>query len=755
MNFLVYSVVIMSIALGCKGQNNSSTTKKEGITEQPTDVSGGFGLTMQCSVMNKEVPNATSSEIGCIVNNDDGSKFTGKIEDLKASITAKGQSTPINATPQKVEDSATLSISLNVDGLTPTDAQSIEIFGKFDEKPATLTATLKGRFALICDEDVTYYVNKDAPTSQLSCTEDAPCQKISHAISLLPDVFNCRVTIKVAAGRTYSEQIKISGKQVTDKGFLRIVGVPVAGNQFADAPAEQPSSDADYATIIPPTNLQALTDLLTTNPVGRTAITIRSFSSSVANVSIENMIIDGQNPSTLENQKESTYTAAVGKFETAVFSESSFTILKNTKMRNFRNVAVRSINSSRTHFDNTELINSLAGIEMTDSYQLSVSNSLTINGPAGDASEDTINYIENDASVGIKLTRSVLSTLQNPQLHVNGLKTGINLVNSSVELSPISQIQIRGTHTGLKLESGSDWNWNPPLQSSVQPQLAITKCSHTCIEAQKSTFTMETDPSNEFTAKAANLLRPRLTLRGLARQLEPENASNKAMMFSPEYIHYGIIKAGPESHIKTSYIENIWCDVPNDVNSFFSGTTAVVFLNSSATMVYKRAKGSLENGCSTSENMVVSALRSPEIDFVEGFASAAYTSIRVNLQDQPGDYTNMTYSQTYLLSQFKNPAIVPYHYSTPAEGSENLEISTESFKTITSVTVGGVAATIVSFDAKLNEPGAKQTLIILPPTHSATPSSLDYQDLVITGTSASIAETEEVSLTLPRAVEYQ
>jgi hypothetical protein len=266
-------LLIVSLPTACKKAEPTSS-KKESVTEQPTEVSGGFGLTMQCSVMNREVPQATSSEIGCIVNNDDGSKFSGDMTDLNASISAKGYERPIIASPKLESGSSPINVSLKIDGLPPGDAESIDLSGKFDNKPATLAATLKGRFALICDEDVTYYVRAEAPTTNLACTEQAPCREISQAVALLPDIFNCAVTIKVAAGRTYTEQVKISGKQVTDKGSLAIIGVTFDGKVFGNA-ITAPTSDADYALIVPPTNLKATADPISLMPIDRPAISIR------------------------------------------------------------------------------------------------------------------------------------------------------------------------------------------------------------------------------------------------------------------------------------------------------------------------------------------------------------------------------------------------------------------------------------------------------------------------------------------------
>jgi hypothetical protein len=223
-----YAYILLIGLTACSGVKQEKSSKKEATTEQPTEVSGGFGLTMQCSVLNREVEGATSSEIGCVVSNDDGTKYTGSMKNLKASITAKGQTSAIQATPIMTEASSSMSVGVNVPGLKPGDALSIAINGLFDEKPATLSSTLKGRFAVICDEDMNLYVQVNAPASNLACTREAPCAKISQAVALLPDVFNCKVNVYLAPSddgqRTFREQINIQEKQTAPGSALNFIG---------------------------------------------------------------------------------------------------------------------------------------------------------------------------------------------------------------------------------------------------------------------------------------------------------------------------------------------------------------------------------------------------------------------------------------------------------------------------------------------------------------------------------------------------
>lgn len=529
MRFIVFTFLAVSLfGISCSKTTPTSSGKKETITEQPTEVTGGFGLTMQCSVMNREVPGATGSEIGCIVNNVDGSKFSGEMSDLRASINAKGYESPIIGSPQLVSGNSPINVSLKIDNLAPADAESIDLSGKFDNNPATLAATLKGRFALICDEDVTYYVRAEAPTTNLACTEQAPCSKISQAVALLPDIFNCSVSIKVAAGshqgepRRYLEQVKISGKQITDKGSLKIIGVAVAGDNFGDT-VVAPTSDADYAWIEPPNSLTASLDPISQLPIDRSAISIRSFGTSVANVTISNIAIDGIEAATLANQND-PINFAQSRFETAIQADTSFLVIKNLKMQNLRSTAVKSLNSSRVHLQNTSIRSALAGVSAVDSFELSMAGLLDIQGPGGSGASDEPPYYSQFNSFGIKTTRTVFKTISSGEdfasLLISGVRTGLWINQATVDLAQKSSLTVESVHTGLKLKDNAHWEWKPnllPIPSTgplLQPKLELIKCAHTCLDLDNSKFTMTTEISDQNTTSSNSKIWPRLTLKG-------------------------------------------------------------------------------------------------------------------------------------------------------------------------------------------------------------------------------------------------
>lgn len=767
--------ILVAISSCSQPDPSQSSAKKEGgsdpnrgdTIDPPVELSGGLGLTMQCSVMNREVPGATTSEIGCIVSNDDGSKFSGDMKDLKASINAKGLAQPIVATPQPVSGNSPISVSLRVDNLLPADAESIDLTGKFNDKPATLAATLKGRFALICDEDTTYYVRSEAPSTNLACTEQSPCSKISQAVALLPDVFNCGVTIKVAAGlhlgqpRKYLEQVKISGKQITDKGSLKIIGVAVSGNLFGSA-SPSPSSDADYAWIEPPTNLLAARDPISSRQLDREAISIRSFGTSVANVTISNIAIDGKEPATLANQND-PINFTQSRFESAIQADTSFIIVKNVKIQNLRSTAVKSLNSSRVHLQSTTIKASLAGVEAVDSFELSMAGNLNIQGPGGSGADDEPPFYSQVNSFGIKTIRTVFKTISSgtefANLVVTGVRTGLWINQATVDLAQKSSLTVESVHTGLKLKDNAHWEWEPnllPIPASgplLQPKLELIKCAHTCIDLDNSNFTMTTEISDQNTAISDSKIRPRLTLKGVARMSPLADASARQLEEeTPAFLHMGLIKADRSSNITTAFLENLWCDTPNASNTRSNGSTVAVFLSEGSKMLYRQIERSAEHGCIKSGTMVSHLARNPSSENLDMSGNMSdYKNITIQPYRLPSGSTGgyfLQSAQTYLLPVFSSPSIENTSHVSSTAGGDPLRIGVEGFKSINAVTVGGTTATIAKFDAASNE------LFIIPPPKSPTPSSSDYAVISITGESKSLAEPGMVTLSR-RGIEYR
>jgi len=575
----VHYILILSLA-GCSGvKPTEKASKKEGTTEQPTEVAGGFGLTMQCSILNREVANATSSEIGCVVSNDDGTKYTGSMTGLKASITAKGQTTAIKASPILSDASSTISVGVNVPGLKPGDALSIAINGVFDKKPATLTATLKGRFAVICDDDVEYFVQANAPAENLACTEKAPCAKISQAVALLPDVYNCAVTVKIAAG-IYYDQIKIAGSQQTPAGSLTFLGT---SEDFKERPVpERPVS------IYPSLNLQPTIDPITGGLIGaRSAIEITSFGRNSSLLTLKNIKIIGFSSPSLPVSALTT-----GVFGNGITIETSQVAIKNLELKDFPTIAIQSTHSSRILVEDTAISNSAQGILAANTEKLILASSVTIVGNQKIGNEQVKPIIK--ATSGISLIGSRLRTIQNltthmkvPILEINGMTdSAISLENGSdTVIADYSRFYLNNNNIGISLTENSTWNWTPaPLKTKVNdpndglPILSITNCIKACVTIDNSDFNL----SNASTESSTNttggydptLNRLKFTLQGTAKEsvLTDNDADVQARLrrsqeSTPDYEHLGLIYATNSSRVDLRYLDNIWCDKGNASNS--------------------------------------------------------------------------------------------------------------------------------------------------------------------------------------------
>jgi hypothetical protein len=519
-------------------KSGEKSSKKEATIEEPTDVTGGFGLTMQCSILNRDVPDASSSEIGCIVSNDDGTKYTGSMTDLKASITAKGRTSSIEASPIMSDASSTISIGVNVPGLLPGDALSIAIDGFFDKKPAILTATLKGRFALICDDDFSLYVQVNSPASNLACTKEAPCAKINQAVALLPDIFNCQVTVYMApdkyGNKTFKEQIVVQGKQPTRNGGLKFIGTdssfnlppaqpivdtdPILHNGYTDNPTPAARFVSPTITIEPPDDLSPIYDPLSSiagiGKVGRAAILIKSFGIQGAVVSLANMEINGKGD----------YKASVnysGLFEIGILIESSRVAIQNFRISNMGNSAVTAQKSSDVQLTDLAIHNSNRGIYVLDTESY-VQGSISILAEK-DSNNQTKLIPDKPAdmphSMGLELERSNFRFKIGTNFKVQNMNYGIQANNSStVSVSRIAWITLEGNLTGLMATNNSIFRWgnDPENNGQAEPALTIKNCSLDCISSVKySTFWITNKPEDtkklkinlESSSASANLIK--------------------------------------------------------------------------------------------------------------------------------------------------------------------------------------------------------------------------------------------------------
>ena len=561
----------------CSGVKQEKSSEKEATTEQPTEVSGGFGLTMQCSVLNREVEGATASEIGCVVSNDDGTKYTGSMKDLKASITSKGQTTPIQATPILGGSSNSMSVGVNVPGLKPSDALSIAIHGLFDDKPATLSSTLKGRFAVICDEDMKLYVQVNAPPSNLACTKEAPCAKISQAVALLPDVFNCKVDVYLAPStdgkfKTFYDQIVIQGKQTAAGGALRFIGTD---ERFVGdvAPSPDPVKVAanegplDRATTLPPrVILEPAKDLPSqdeplksnTERLSRRAIDVRSFGNQSAIITFANIEINGKS-----KYKAITSSDKPGFFEEGVVIETSRALLSNLSVRNISKEAVQITNSSEAQLSDVQIKNSQIGIsaEYSSCY---IQNGIFID---ADQVPPTNNLVPGDGEVlnllepqyGISLNYADLRVMLGTYLKVNDLPYAINLDNSSViTMSRIVWVELKNNEFGISANKNSHFNWTTKLLETdlSEPYLSITDCQKFCI----------------------------VTANSNLRLSDPADATKRKLLKLKSKTDANLIYATENAKLTLDHIQNRWCN---------AGGSAIMVTNN-ARFDYKRKNSDKE-----------------------------------------------------------------------------------------------------------------------------------------------------------------
>jgi hypothetical protein len=537
----------------CSGVKQEKSLKKEATTEQPTEVSGGFGLTMQCSVLNREVEGATSSEIGCVVSNDDGTKYTGSMKNLKASITGKGQTSAIQATPILTDASSSISVGVSVPGLKPGDALSIAINGLFDEKPATLSSTLKGRFAVICDEDMNLYVQVNAPASNLACTREAPCAKISQAVALLPDVFNCKVNVYLAPSidgqKTFFDQIVIQGKQSKPGSMLSFIGTDkdfVGDVKTLEDPLDvaKNTGPLDRATKLPPRvileparDLPSQDDPLKSGAqrLLRRAIDVRSFGNQSAIVTFANIEINGKS-----KYKATTSGYHDGFFEEGVLIETSRALISNLSIRNISNEAIHITNSSEAQLSDIQIKNSQSGIsaEYSSCY---IKNGIFIDADQVAPMNNLVPLAEQDVNLmkpqyGITLNYANLRVLYGTYLKVNDLVYAINLDNSStISMSKIVWVELKNNEVGISVNRNSTFNWTAELLKTdlSEPYLSITDCQKYCIVTANSSLSL---------TAAKDAEKPKLL------KLESKTDANI------------LIYATDNSILSLDHIQNSWCN---------------------------------------------------------------------------------------------------------------------------------------------------------------------------------------------------
>jgi len=474
---------------------SSNKSKREGVTEQPTEVSGGFGLTMECTVLNKNVENAPSTQIGCVVNNDDGTKFTGKMEKLKAKVAGKAGKGQFESAPVIMPSDSSISVSVIIPGLSPDDAASIRVEGYFDSVYEKLSAGLYDNFSTVCYDDVTYWVDAKASDDEASCTKDKPCKTISKAVAILPDVIACKAIIEIAPGE-YPEQVKLENKSIRGIGSsLEIRGDPLRISDSLLVKIVPPPNDPSYD------NCAASLSYETEEESGcRFAFSIQNFigpdestsGGSFKGLKISNLTIEGGFlPDELPNHSDPLKNPLKlrKRFDVGIFTKYSLVYLSNLNFKGFPVAALSASTSPFVFLENIRVTESRAAYVARNIDKLKLTGFIsgtghTLGGQRGFSVKDTDILIDNAEIImnsfvnGVLLHSSSLSRTSSGAKIVESPSPGVNapIFNFKMALS--------NNDHGLSLLSNSNFNVQTSPLNKIGASINIEGCKLSCLRVR-------------------------------------------------------------------------------------------------------------------------------------------------------------------------------------------------------------------------------------------------------------------------------
>ena len=423
----VIPILAMQLLLhaSCSSGTPTSKSKKEATTEQPTEVAGGFGLTMQCSIINKDVEDAESSSIRCLVYNDDGSRYSGSIDGTTADIVKASGEVVSGAKIFQGAAAGSYSIGVDVANMKPGDAATIRVSAKFNNSERTLVSSLKGRLATTCDDDVTYYVNNAAGNVQnLFCTQDAPCSTINRALNLITDIVNCKITVDIAAG-TYIEKIQIFDKQIMPRGSLIFAG-QIDDKNRKNTILVSPVDTAAHIQFFSFDNnagsgmvAVSLHDLRLRGPGTNKAIVLKSSALSLRNVEIDNY----------------THAVTLGNSSTGTFEDLTLTEVKQRGIvaeQGTQLVLFKGVNSITGALSKVSVsigvdIQGASRLNMQSSRKLSIDNFDT-----GLLLKGTEMAVDPRSEIPWDTAKN---GMQGSEIEIKNVGIGINLLNSRLNLS--------------------------------------------------------------------------------------------------------------------------------------------------------------------------------------------------------------------------------------------------------------------------------------------------------------------------------
>jgi len=371
-------VLVLCACTSLKSKVDTKHSSASASVPQPAgqlaDNAVGYGLYMLCSVINASDPKTVSSEIGCTIFNNDGSGFVGTTAGLAANVAVVGQAATFAGQPAPTPAASGYSIIVTA-AVPPASAKLIQISGTFAGQQYTLQAPLTAS-ALKCASPLEirdFYVSTSASASQVLCTKDAPCGHIGQAVTLIPDIITCQISIHIASG-TYTEKIDITDRSFANTGSLTFSGETQSYTVDANT----------YATIRPSSTL-----IQTPNPIKvgqflpNAAVAVAALNpAGGAAVYFKNLIIDG---GVATGQAGTLNTATLlpstiaPVFDTGFSVQSSAVILSNVQLRNLNGTAITATNgSSLVITDGLSISNVSDGLEAFQDYALELGGKITI-----------------------------------------------------------------------------------------------------------------------------------------------------------------------------------------------------------------------------------------------------------------------------------------------------------------------------------------------------------------------------------------
>jgi hypothetical protein len=412
--------LLVSIALLSCSKNKA----EERRAEQPTEVSGGFGLTMECRVLNKDAEQAADrSIVGCLVFNDDGSRFKGQITDAKTEVTSKDKET-ISVTQISVGSGESgYSFVAEIPAMKPSDAASLKISAKFDGVLETLTSSMS-QDAQVCEQDVTYYVrhHSENPSykNNIMCTKDAPCSQISKAIDLIPELVDCKITIEVGPGTYERDEGKIwlTKSKVFNGGRITIKGQEV--------------QSGEKTTIIKTAGAQW----------------VRALDLSGSKVVTQDDVVFDRLKIICEHPSHN-----------GVWLSGSNATLRNIEIENCK-VGARALSGSRIKLGLVTIKNPRESGMIANSSTVTCGGDLKIMGGSGSIPDSAGLRLNDDSLFQTDLSADWLLSKPYCDLQVSGLENGIILKNNSTfNMQDGDTVSISDVNDGIYAYRGSNFNF--------------------------------------------------------------------------------------------------------------------------------------------------------------------------------------------------------------------------------------------------------------------------------------------------------